>query len=70
MQHLLGWEPIMEGENIIGLADVTGGGAISLEPGGVELSARRSKRAPDRERTVRTCPIREARPLDIGFRLV
>jgi glutamate--cysteine ligase len=27
MQHLLGWEPIMEGENIIGLADVTGGGA-------------------------------------------
>ena len=32
MQLLLGWEPIMEGENIIGLADVTGGGAISLEP--------------------------------------
>jgi glutamate--cysteine ligase len=39
MQHLLGWEPIMEGDNIIGLADVTGGGAISLEPGGqFELS--------------------------------
>jgi glutamate--cysteine ligase len=39
MQHLLGWEPIMEGEHIIGLADVTGGGAISLEPGGqFELS--------------------------------
>jgi len=39
MQHLLGWEPIMERENIIGLADVTGGGAISLEPGGqFELS--------------------------------
>jgi glutamate--cysteine ligase len=39
MQHLLGWEPIMEGANIIGLADVTGGGAISLEPGGqFELS--------------------------------
>jgi gamma-glutamylcysteine synthetase len=34
MGHLLGWEPIMEGETIIGLADVTGGGAISLEPGG------------------------------------
>src|SRR3954465_10609750 len=34
MQHLLGWEPIMEGDNIIGLADVTGGGAISLEPRG------------------------------------
>src|SRR5947209_5529671 len=34
MQHLLGWEPILDGGNIIGLADVTGGGAISLEPGG------------------------------------
>ena len=34
MQGMLGWEPIMEGPNIIGLADVTGGGAISLEPGG------------------------------------
>src|SRR6201995_2574553 len=39
MQALRGWEPIMEGENIIGLSDVTGGGAISLEPGGqFELS--------------------------------
>jgi glutamate--cysteine ligase len=39
MQHLLGWEPIMEADNIIGLYDVTGGGAISLEPGGqFELS--------------------------------
>jgi glutamate--cysteine ligase len=39
MRHLLGWEPIMEGEHIIGLADVTGGGAITLEPGGqFELS--------------------------------
>ena len=39
MQLLLGWEPIMEGPNIIGLFDVTGGGAISLEPGGqFELS--------------------------------
>src|ERR1700753_4200722 len=39
MQLLLGWEPIMEGDNIIGLYDVTGGGAISLEPGGqFELS--------------------------------
>ena len=44
MQLLLGWEPIMERGNIIGLYDVTGGGAISLEPG-VSLScpARRSK---------------------------
>jgi len=39
MQSLLGWEPIMEGPNVIGLFDVTGGGAISLEPGGqFELS--------------------------------
>ena len=39
MQLLLGWEPIMERGNIIGLFDVTGGGAISLEPGGqFELS--------------------------------
>jgi glutamate--cysteine ligase len=39
MQHLLGWEPITENGNIIGLFDVTGGGAISLEPGGqFELS--------------------------------
>jgi len=39
MQLLLGWDPIMEGPNIIGLSDVTGGGAISLEPGGqFELS--------------------------------
>ncbi len=39
MRHLLGWEPIMEGDNIIGMFDVTGGGAISLEPGGqFELS--------------------------------
>src|ERR1700686_1540755 len=36
---LLGWEPIMENGNIIGLYDWTGGGAISLEPGGqFELS--------------------------------
>jgi glutamate--cysteine ligase len=71
MQHLLGWEPIMEGENIIGLADVTGGGAISLEPGGqFELSG-----APV-ETIHQTCnelmahlaQLREvAKPLGIGF---
>lgn len=39
MSWLLGWEPIMEGDHPIGLVDVTGGGAISLEPGGqFELS--------------------------------
>ena len=34
-----GWEPILDGDAIIGLADSKGGGAISLEPGGqFELS--------------------------------
>src|SRR5688572_17040032 len=71
MQHLLGWEPIMEGDDIIGLYDVTGGGAISLEPGGqFELSG-----APV-ETVHHTCSelmshlaqLREvARPLGIGF---
>jgi glutamate--cysteine ligase len=71
MQHLLGWEPIMEGDNIIGLADVTGGGAISLEPGGqFELSG-----APV-ETIHQTCnelmahlaQVREiAKPFGIGF---
>jgi glutamate--cysteine ligase len=71
MQLLLGWDPIMEGPNIIGLYDVTGGGAITLEPGGqFELSG-----AP--VATVhRTCSelmahlsqVREvAAPLGIGF---
>src|SRR3954452_11888771 len=71
MQSLLGWEPIMEGPNIIGLFDVTGGGAISLEPGGqFELSG-----AP-LETVHQTCSelmahlaqVKEvARPLGIGF---
>jgi glutamate--cysteine ligase len=71
MQHLLGWDPIMERGNIIGLYDVTGGGAISLEPGGqFELSG-----APV-ETVHQTCSelmahlaqLREvARPLRIGF---
>src|ERR1700693_4478642 len=71
MQHLLGWDPIMEGDNIIGLADVTGGVAITLEPGGqFELSG-----APV-ETVHQTCSelmahlaqLKEiARPLGIGF---
>src|SRR5436309_15042953 len=71
MQLLLGWEPIMERGNIIGLYDVTGGGAISLEPGGqFELSG-----AP-LETIHQTCSelmahlaqVREiATPLGIGF---
>ena len=52
MRHLLGWEPIMEGDNIIGLADVTGGGAISLEPGGqFELSGAPVETVQDRKST-------------------
>jgi glutamate--cysteine ligase len=71
MQLLLGWEPIMENGNIIGMFDVPGGGAISLEPGGqFELSG-----APV-ETVHQTCTelmahlaqLREiARPLGIGF---
>ncbi|MBN8919565.1 MAG: glutamate--cysteine ligase [Rhizobiales bacterium] len=39
MQARLGWSPILDGPNVIGLADDDGGGAISLEPGGqFELS--------------------------------
>ena len=39
MQGLLGWERIEEQGNIIGLAEPSGGGAISIEPGGqFELS--------------------------------
>ena len=39
MQARLGWEPIMDEGNIIGLVEPTGQGAISLEPGGqFELS--------------------------------
>ena len=39
MQARLGWDPIMDGDNIIGLAERSGMGAISIEPGGqFELS--------------------------------
>lgn len=39
MQGKLGWDPIMDGDNIIGLGEPSGMGAISIEPGGqFELS--------------------------------
>lgn len=39
LQRRLGWEPIMDRDALIGLADPIAGGAISLEPGGqFELS--------------------------------
>jgi glutamate--cysteine ligase len=71
MQHLLGWEPIMEGPNIIGLADVTHGGAISLEPGGqFELSGAPLANVHQTcsELMSHLAQLREvARPLGIGF---
>jgi glutamate--cysteine ligase len=71
MQHLLGWEPIMEGPNVIGLYDVTGGGAISLEPGGqFELSGAQVETVhqTSRELMAHLAQVREvAQPLRIGF---
>ncbi len=71
MQSMLGWEPIMEGENIIGLADVTGGGAISLEPGGqFELSGApvETVHQTANELMAHLAQLREvAKPLGIGF---
>jgi glutamate--cysteine ligase len=71
MQHLLGWEPITDGPSIIGLADVTGGGAISLEPGGqFELSGAplETIHQTASELTAHLAQLREiARPLGIGF---
>jgi glutamate--cysteine ligase len=71
MQILLGWEPIMEGPNIIGLLDVTGGGAISLEPGGqFELSGAQVEcvHQTSSELMAHLAQVREvARPLHIGF---
>src|SRR5436853_1964420 len=71
MQHLLGWEPIMEEGNIIGLFDVTGGGAISLEPGGqFELSGApvETVHQTQSELMAHLAQVREvATPLGIGF---
>jgi glutamate--cysteine ligase len=71
MQHLLGWEPIIEDGNIIGLFDVTGGGAISLEPGGqFELSGApvETVHQTSAELMAHLAQVREvARPLGIGF---
>ena len=71
MQHLLGWQPIMEGQSIIGLFDVTGGGAISLEPGGqFELSGAQLETVHQTsgELMAHMAQVREvAQPLHIGF---
>jgi glutamate--cysteine ligase len=71
MELLLGWQPIMEGDNVIGLSDVTGGGAITLEPGGqFELSGAQTETVHQtaRELMAHLAQLREvARPLRIGF---
>src|SRR5947208_568045 len=71
MKLLLGWEPIMEHGNIIGLYDVTGGGAISLEPGGqFELSGApvETVHQTQGELMAHLAQVREiATPLGIGF---
>jgi glutamate--cysteine ligase len=71
MQLLLGWEPIMERGNIMGLYDVTGGGAISLEPGGqFELSGApiETVHQTQSELMAHLAQVREiASPLGIGF---
>ena len=71
MRDLLGWEEIREGEAIIGLLDVTGGGAISLEPGGqFELSGApvATVHETSAELIAHLVQLREAAtPLGIGF---
>jgi glutamate--cysteine ligase len=71
MRERLGWEPIMEGDHVIGLVDVTGGGAISLEPGGqFELSGAPVPTIHDtcRELHAHLAQLREiAEPLGIAF---
>ncbi|MGH6925138.1 MAG: glutamate--cysteine ligase [Propylenella sp.] len=71
MQTRLGWEPILDGDNIIGLTDPIGGAAISLEPGGqFELSGAplKSIHQTCREVHAHLAQVREvADPLGIGF---
>jgi glutamate--cysteine ligase len=71
MEGLLGWQPIIDGEHIIGLTDPTGQGAISLEPGGqFELSGAplQTIHQTCREVNAHLAQVREcATPLGIGF---
>ena len=71
LQRESGWEPIRDGDNIIGLFEGEGGGAISLEPGGqFELSGALTS---DIHETMDELDAhidaakRVAGPLDIGF---
>ncbi len=71
MQHLLGWEPIVEGANVIGLSDITGGGAITLEPGGqFELSGAQVETVHQTSSEIMAhfAQVREvSQPLGVGF---
>ena len=71
MQSLLGWERIEEQGNIIGLAEPTGGGAISIEPGGqFELSGAplRNLHQTCQEANTHLEQVRElAEPFKVGF---
>ncbi len=71
MEGLLGWDPIYDNGNIIGLTDPTGLGAISLEPGGqFELSGAPLDTIHQtcREVNAHLAQVREcAEPLGIGF---
>lgn len=71
MQTMLGWEPIIDEGNIIGLVEPTGRGAISLEPGGqFELSgaAVQTLHKTCREVNAHLAQVHEiAAPLGIGF---
>ncbi|MDQ0316539.1 glutamate--cysteine ligase [Amorphus orientalis] len=71
MEVLLGWEPILDGEAIIGLVDPVGGGAISLEPGGqFELSGAPLENLHQtcREANAHLAQVRQiAEPLGLGF---
>ena len=67
----IGWEPILDNDNPIGLYDPNGGGAISLEPGGqFELSGAPLLTAHeiDQETLKHLADLKAvAGPLDIGF---
>lgn len=71
MEMMLGWEPIIDAGNIIGLVEPTGRGAISLEPGGqFELSGAplESIHQTCSESNAHLAQLREiAEPLGIGF---
>src|SRR5579862_9511731 len=71
MQRRLGWEPIVEDGNIIGLADEGNGGAISLEPAGqFELSGAPVENLHETaaELAAHVADVKAvARPLGIGF---